>query len=449
MKPKVFALALVVLLTIVAVMPVAAIPLFGPCAPGAAYDPACDANQDGHINITDIQLAAGHWNQTGTFTSDNNHIHLGQTWTGNNNPLVISGTFNQAPDYAGLVGSNLDGNGITGRSASDTASGVYGENTAGGYGVAGRTSGTYQTAGVYGVSTSTFGGNYGVYGQINDYAGYGVYGNNDSNFAGYGVFGNGATGVAGYSPIANGYGVQGTATGTGEGVRGQNFASGNGVDGYSVSAHGVLAASAGAGINGSALYAHAEANNGIAIVAEAGSSSDSAVVIGNSGSGNFVVGLNGGNPQFRVNTAGRGYFNGGTQTGGADVAEFIPAPANLEPGDVIEIDPEHAGSFRLAATPGSTAVAGVISTEPGVSLGGASAAGPESDGPQLALVGRVPVKVTAQGGPIQPGDLLVASSLPGHAMRSPANPAPGTVIGKALEPLASGTGVIQMLVMLR
>ena len=118
MKPKVFALALVVLLTIVAVMPVAAIPLLGPCAPGAAYDPACDANQDGHINITDIQLAAGHWNQTGTFTSDNNHIHLGQTWTGSNNPLVIGGTFNQAPDFAGLVGSNLDGNGITGRSAS-------------------------------------------------------------------------------------------------------------------------------------------------------------------------------------------------------------------------------------------------------------------------------------------------------------------------------------------
>ena len=92
---------------------------------------------------------------------------------------------------------------------------------------------------------------------------------------------------------------------------------------------------------------------------------------------------------------------------------------------------------------------GVLSTQPGISLGGGSAADPEGSGPQLALVGRVPVKVTAAGGPIRPGDLLVASSLPGHAMRGPLNPAPGTVIGKALEPLARGTGVIQMLVMLR
>jgi len=57
----------------------AAAPLTGPCTPGAAYDSACDANQDGHITITDIQLAAGHWNQNGAFVSDNNHNHLGQT----------------------------------------------------------------------------------------------------------------------------------------------------------------------------------------------------------------------------------------------------------------------------------------------------------------------------------------------------------------------------------
>ncbi|MBK9232323.1 MAG: hypothetical protein IPO15_16105 [Anaerolineae bacterium] len=70
----------------------AAAPLAGPCVPGAAYDPACDANQDGHITITDIQLAAGHWNQNGAFVSDSNHTHLGQTWTGSNNPLTIQGS---------------------------------------------------------------------------------------------------------------------------------------------------------------------------------------------------------------------------------------------------------------------------------------------------------------------------------------------------------------------
>jgi hypothetical protein len=34
-------------------------------------------------------------------------------------------------------------------------------------------------------------------------------------------------------------------------------------------------------------------------------------------------------------------------------------------------------------------------------------------------------------------------------MKAPEFPAPGTVIGKAMEPLASGSGSIEMLVMLR
>ncbi|MGH7785823.1 MAG: hypothetical protein ACRERC_03095 [Candidatus Binatia bacterium] len=61
----------------------------------------------------------------------------------------------------------------------------------------------------------------------------------------------------------------------------------------------------------------------------------------------------------------------------------------------------------------------------------------------------MPVKATAANGAIRPGDLLVASATPGHAMRGPANPAAGTVIGKALGPLAAGVGVTEMLVMLR
>jgi len=89
-----------------------AAPLAGPCTPGAAYDPACDANQDGHITIADIQLTAGHWNQDGTYVSDNNHTHLGQTWTGYFNPLKIQGSFG-APDYAPLVLNNSQGHGLS------------------------------------------------------------------------------------------------------------------------------------------------------------------------------------------------------------------------------------------------------------------------------------------------------------------------------------------------
>ena len=63
----------------------------------------------------------------------------------------------------------------------------------------------------------------------------------------------------------------------------------------------------------------------------------------------------------------------------------------------------------------------------------------------LAVVGITPCKVSAENGVIRPGDLLVTSSTPGHAMRDD-NPKVGTVVGKALGSFASGTGVIKVLV---
>ncbi|MCB9155200.1 MAG: hypothetical protein H6649_14245, partial [Caldilineae bacterium] len=80
--------------------------LAGPCTPGAVYNPACDADQDGDVDIFDIQLAAGHWNQIGTFVSDNNHNHLGQTWTGGNNPVRIQGSFTTSGSSAPLILNN-------------------------------------------------------------------------------------------------------------------------------------------------------------------------------------------------------------------------------------------------------------------------------------------------------------------------------------------------------
>ena len=44
-------------------------PMIGPCAPGATYDPACDADHDGDVDIFDIQLAAGHWGHAGPWSS--------------------------------------------------------------------------------------------------------------------------------------------------------------------------------------------------------------------------------------------------------------------------------------------------------------------------------------------------------------------------------------------
>jgi len=68
----------------------------------------------------------------------------------------------------------------------------------------------------------------------------------------------------------------------------------------------------------------------------------------------------------------------------------------------------------------------------------------------LAIVGIVPCKVSAENGPIEAGDLLVTASTPGYAMK-------GTdkgrmlraVVGKALQPMREGSGLIEVLVTLQ
>jgi hypothetical protein len=74
----------------------------------------------------------------------------------------------------------------------------------------------------------------------------------------------------------------------------------------------------------------------------------------------------------------------------------------------------------------------------------------------VATTGRVRVKVDATNAPIRVGDLLVTSDKEGIAMRSKpldlgGTPIhrPGTLIGKALEPLDKGVGEILVLLSLQ
>src|SRR5208282_4762946 len=100
----------------------------------------------------------------------------------------------------------------------------------------------------------------------------------------------------------------------------------------------------------------------------------------------------------------------------------------------------------------STLVAGIYSTKPGVLATPHTMDDPEIKNSEvpLAVVGIVPCKVTAENGPIARGDLLVTSSRPGYAMKgTDRNQMLGAVVGKALEPLPDGTGVIQVLVTLQ
>jgi hypothetical protein len=102
---------------------------------------------------------------------------------------------------------------------------------------------------------------------------------------------------------------------------------------------------------------------------------------------------------------------------------------------------------QLSSVAYSRAVLGVYSTAPGF-VGGQAVDGEQPAGAlPVAILGIVPCKATAENGPIVRGDLLVTSSAPGHAMRAD-DPPPGTILGKALEPLGSGSGVILVLVTL-
>jgi hypothetical protein len=166
------------------------------------------------------------------------------------------------------------------------------------------------------------------------------------------------------------------------------------------------------------------------------------------GGGDFIKAVN--NPendaQFRVLTSGEVRSDVGFNTPAADFAEMLPAEAGLEPGDVLVIGED--SKLTRSTTPRQANVAGVYSTKPGF-VGGQPVNGEKADAIPLAVVGIIPVKVSAENGPIRPGNLLTTSSTPGHAMKAGANPALGTVIGKALGTHKQGTGVIQMLAILQ
>ena len=134
-----------------------------------------------------------------------------------------------------------------------------------------------------------------------------------------------------------------------------------------------------------------------------------------------------------------------------DVAEWVPAAEPLTSGTVVVLNPDHSNQVMASKAAYDTTVAGVISARPGVALG------EEGEGKSLvATTGRVRVRVDASASPIRVGDLLVTSDKPGLAMKSvPVEIGgvkmhrPGTLIGKALEPLATGTGEILVLLSLQ
>jgi hypothetical protein len=179
----------------------------------------------------------------------------------------------------------------------------------------------------------------------------------------------------------------------------------------------------------------------------------------------FFMQRSNGNVGIGTDTPGSGYkldvtgnLNAsGTISGGniiakyQDVAEWVPSSEQLPAGTVVVLDSTKSNQVISSSQAYDTRVAGVISEQPGIALGERG-----SNKVLVATTGRVRVKVDASRTPIQIGDLLVASDTPGMAMKSePVNIGgvqlhrPGTLIGKALEPLAKGQSEILVLLSLQ
>jgi hypothetical protein len=177
-------------------------------------------------------------------------------------------------------------------------------------------------------------------------------------------------------------------------------------------------------------------------------------------SGNLGVGAF--SPNYKLDVNGTGHFAGAVTVSGTltattvyanyqDVAEWVPATESMPAGTVAVLSASANNTVAPSMHAYDTGVAGVVSSAPGLLLGVESASKAK-----IATTGRVKVRVNATKQPIRIGDLLVTSDRPGMAMKSePLDIAgvklhrPGTLIGKALEPLAGGQGEILVLLSLQ
>jgi len=209
---------------------------------------------------------------------------------------------------------------------------------------------------------------------------------------------------------------------------------------------------AGAYIKGGSGWYYA--GGGAGVVAVGG---DALAAGGSSSEGGAGIYARGGLNAYGSGRAYAGYFAGDVVVTGnigakyQDVAEWVPAAEKLSAGTVVVLDATHSNQVTPSLRAYDTAVAGVVSAQPGLILGEAGDAKA-----MVATTGRVKVRVDATKQSIAIGDLLVTGTKPGVAMKSiPIDVQgismhrPGTVVGKALEPLASGEGEILVLLSLQ
>lgn len=126
-----------------------------------------------------------------------------------------------------------------------------------------------------------------------------------------------------------------------------------------------------------------------------------------------------------------------------DLAEMIPAADGVEEADVVAADPASAETVKKAGRADS--LLGVIADNNSsfkINPYEGMADAPKNIKP-LVLAGRVPVKVTGEGGPVKIGDYLSASATPGHAMKATRA---GATVGKALAGFDKDRGTVLALI---
>jgi hypothetical protein len=174
------------------------------------------------------------------------------------------------------------------------------------------------------------------------------------------------------------------------------------------------------------------------------------------------VGIGTASPAARLDVVGNENVSGNVTAGGTisganviakyqDVAEWVATAKSLAPGTVVVVSSDGRNQVAASRKAYDTAVAGVVSARPGILLGEAG-----EGKSAVATTGRVRVKVDATRAPVRFGDLLVTSDREGYAMRSePIEVAgvkihrPGTLLGKALEPLETGQSELLVLLSLQ
>jgi hypothetical protein len=172
---------------------------------------------------------------------------------------------------------------------------------------------------------------------------------------------------------------------------------------------------------------------------------------------NGNVGIGTPSPSYKLDVSGTAHVTSDLTVDGnikakfQDVAEWVPATHALPAGTVVILNPTKSNEVMASISAYDTRVAGVVSERPGLALGEEG-----KDKVLVATTGRVKIKVDATKASIHVGDLLVTSDVEGVAMKSePVDLGgvkihrPGTLIGKALEPLESGKGEVLVLLSLQ